>query len=206
MELYSDTVTLQTYEHGETTAAAAWPPRPLQLVPPPPSRRTPCFLWRRLARLPLACRRLRPTGGQLRRRGSLRLCRWRRWPRRFERSGFLRHRFRQHHVSGGDGCPSGGRERTFPCGPLTGGNAKRERGAEAPVLRSGGGRLCVTFPGLDRLGGHPQERRRQFRSVIGGCGGGGSGAYRWRLCGGACLCVTLYGRPSSPHHSGAAHH
>ena len=79
-----------------------------------------------------------------------------------------------------------------PCRAITGGNAKRERGAEAPVLRSGGGRLCVTFPGLDRLGGHPQERRRQFRSVIGGCGGGGSGGYRWRLWGSVPLRDTLW--------------
>ena len=82
-------VPLQTYELGETTATVAWPPRPLQLPPPPPAPRTPCFLCRRRARLPLPRRRLQPTGGRIQRRGSLRLCRRRRWSRRSELSWVL---------------------------------------------------------------------------------------------------------------------
>ena len=107
---------------------------------------------------------LRATAGPLRRRGSLRLYRRRRWPRHSERSRVLRPPLLvapQHRW----GRVRGRRYGTLLfCRSLTGPKAARERGTAASVLWSGGGRRQ----------GNGGRASHQAKGICGAGGGGGS--------------------------------
>jgi len=141
-DLYPATVLFRTCEHCVRTAARRGC-----------GARCCCHHSR-----PLSCRQLRQTSVRRRRRGNMRLCTRRRWPRCSERSG--RHRCCQEHGTGGGGCVGGVRARNFPCRPLTGPSTAREHSTSAGISRSGGDRPWVTLPGFRLLGGHPKKWAR----------------------------------------------